>query len=44
MGGRRKLKRMDEKEYNEIIENIEKEEDYEWEEGILYRKKEGKRL
>ena len=35
---------MDEKEYNEIIENIEKEEDYEWEEGILYRKKEGKRL
>ncbi len=35
---------MEEKEYNEIIENIEKEEKYEWEKGVLYRKKEGKRL
>ena len=35
---------MEEKEYNEIIENIEKEEKYEWEKGVLYRKNEGKRL
>jgi His(2)-Cys(2) zinc finger. len=35
---------MDEKEYNRIIENIEKEREYEWSEGILYRKKERKRL
>src|SRR5205823_2423980 len=32
---------MEEKEYNEIIENIEKEEKYVWEKGVLYRKNEG---
>src|SRR6266542_3498026 len=35
---------MEEKEYNKIVENIKKEEKYEWKEGILYRKKKEKEL
>ena len=35
---------MNEIEYKKIIKNIKKEKDYEEIEGILYRKKEGKRL
>ena len=35
---------MEEKEYNEIVENIKKEEKYEWKEGILYKRKKEKEL
>jgi len=35
---------MEENEYQKIIKNIEKEKDYEWKKGILYRKMKGKRL
>src|ERR1043165_2999769 len=36
--------KMEEEEYNKIVKNIEKEKDYEITKGILYRKKNGKRL
>ena len=35
---------MEENEYKEIVKNVEKEKNYEYNEGVLYKLKNGKRL